>query len=38
MLSRYVNKERTEGRIHIYLHVFINESSHYVRLFASNLV
>ena len=38
MLTRYVNKERTEERIDIYLHAFITESSHYVRLFASNLV
>ena len=36
--SEHLNKERTEGRIHIYLHAFINESSHYLRLFASNLV
>ena len=29
-VTRHVNKKRTEGRIHIYLHAFINESSHYV--------
>ena len=33
-----VNEERTEGRMHIYLHAFIYESSHYVQLFASNLI
>ena len=29
-----VNEERTEGR----MHAFIYESSHYVQLFASNLI